>query len=279
MFQDEHVATVEPEARPPDAEYPFLRERNAILISLVLLAGGAWALIIWVAASPMDRDMDMDAALTMGLGASVFLALWIVMMIATMFPSAAPMILMFERVQRGKLRRDGSFVPTWIFSVGYLFVWTLAGAVAYAIAASGELVARDHAWLSDAAPRIAAGTFIAAGVYQITPIKDACLSKCRSPMRFVLDSWRDGSAGALRMGVEHGAYCLGCCWMLFAVLFPLGMMNVVAIALITLFIFAEKEFSFGRAVGRAGAGALMAWGCIVLAAPDTLPIVVRMGWT
>jgi predicted metal-binding membrane protein len=112
---------------------------------------------------------------------------------------------------------------------------------------------------------------IAAGLYQLTPFKDLCLSKCRTPITFIMTSWRDGAAGALRMGLLHGAYCLGCCWLLFVILFPLGIMNIAAMAGISLVIFAEKTLPWGRVAARATAAALVAYGVVVIAAPQVLP--------
>ena len=112
---------------------------------------------------------------------------------------------------------------------------------------------------------------LAAGAYQLTPLKDLCLSKCRTPLTFIMTSWRDGAAGALRMGFLHGAYCLGCCWLLFVILFPLGIMNIAVMAVITLIIFAEKTLPWGRAVARGTAITLIAYGSVIVAAPQLLP--------
>jgi predicted metal-binding membrane protein len=112
---------------------------------------------------------------------------------------------------------------------------------------------------------------IVAGLYQLSPLKQRCLMQCRSPLAFLLGSWRDGGWGAVRMGLEHGAYCLGCCWLLFVILFPLGVMNVAAMAVVTALIFAEKALPLGRRIGQAAAGALVAYGVMVIAVPAALP--------
>jgi predicted metal-binding membrane protein len=119
--------------------------------------------------------------------------------------------------------------------------------------------------------RRADGPRPAAGLYQRTPLKDLCLSKRRAPITFIMTSWRDGAAGAMSMGLLHGAYCLGCCWLLFVILFPLGIMNIAAMAVITLVIFAEKTLPWGRAAARAAAAVLIAYGSVVVAAPQFLP--------
>jgi predicted metal-binding membrane protein len=121
------------------------------------------------------------------------------------------------------------------------------------------------------AARIGGMILIAAGIYQLTPLKDLCLSKCRTPIGFIMTSWRDGASGAVRMGLLHGAYCLGCCWLLFVLLFPLGIMNIAAMAAITLLIFAEKTLPWSRAAARITAAAIVAYGGVVLAAPQFLP--------
>jgi predicted metal-binding membrane protein len=174
-------------------------------------------------------------------------------------------------VQAGKRQRGEAFVSTWIFVAAYLLVWLLAGVAAYAGALAAEAVATRTALSPATAARVGGAVLVAAGLYQLTPLKDLCLSKCRTPITFIMTSWRDGAAGALRMGLLHGAYCLGCCWLLFVILFPLGIMNIAAMAVITLVIFAEKTLPWGRAAVSAAAVALIVYGLIVLAAPQLLP--------
>jgi predicted metal-binding membrane protein len=234
------------------------------------LSAVAWALIVWQS-SMMDDD---DMGLTMGMAAPVFLGIWIAMMVAMMFPTAMPMILTFARVQSGRAARSQATVPVWVFVSAYLFVWVSFGAVAFVAASAANELAENVMWLMDNAARIGGGVLILAGLYQLSPAKRRCLSKCRSPMSWILSSWRDRVGGALRMGVEHGMYCLGCCWLLFVILFPLGMMNIAAMALITVLIFAEKSLLVSRyAVTLAGVG-LIAYGVVVLAMPDALPTMM-----
>ena len=253
------------------ASYPLARERNAILASLLLLAAGAWALLVWRWAIMDDGDM---MSLTMGMSAPLFIAIWIAMMVAMMFPTAAPMILTFARVQSNRREQGRPFVPAWIFVGSYLVVWTLAGLVAFAAATGIEALAGRVDWLSDNAGRIGGGVIVLAGLYQLSPLKRACLTKCRAPHSFILTSWRDGNWGAFRMGAEHGLFCLGCCWLLFVILFPLGMMNVGAMALITLLIFAEKSTPIGRQMATLASLGLVVFGAIVLFVPDLLPTVM-----
>jgi predicted metal-binding membrane protein len=248
---------------------PLSVQRNVILGLLLALAAGAWAALLWQSA---DAGMDMTmASSTMGLRAPLFLAIWVTMMVAMMFPTAAPMILTFHKVQAGKRARGDAFVSTWVFVTAYILVWTLAGVAAYAGALAAEAIALRAALSSTAAARIGGAVIMLAGIYQLTPLKDLCLSKCRTPITFIMTSWRDGAIGALRMGLLHGAYCLGCCWLLFVILFPLGIMNIAAMAVITLIIFAEKTLPWGRLAPRAAAAALVAYGVVVIAAPQVLP--------
>jgi len=215
-----------------------------------------------------------DAGLTMGLSGSLFLAIWVIMMVAMMFPSAAPMILMFSRVYAGKRKQGASFVPTWIFVSAYLFIWTVFGVVAYLGALAAAAVGHSSPWLADNAARLGGALLIVGGLYQLSPLKRACLTKCRTPLGFILGSWRDGYGGSFRMGLEHGLYCLGCCWLLFVILFPLGIMNVAAMAVLTVIVYAEKSVRSGRRVAQLAAIALIAYGMVVIAIPSMLPAVL-----
>jgi predicted metal-binding membrane protein len=248
---------------------PLPAQRNIILGLLLALAAAAWFLLVRQGA---DADMNMaSGSPTMGMRAALFLAIWVVMMIAMMFPTAAPMILTFHKVQANKRQRGEAFVATWVFVAAYLLVWTLAGVAAYAGALAAEALAARTALSPAAAARIGGVIVVLAGVYQLTPLKDRCLSKCRTPISFIMTSWRDGVIGALRMGLLHGAYCLGCCWLLFVMLFPLGIMNIAAMAVVTLVVFAEKTLPMARPVVRTTAAALVVYGAVVLAAPQVLP--------
>ena len=248
---------------------PISFQRNVILGLLLVVATVAWAVLVWQDAGA-DMDMAIDSP-TMGPRAPLFLAIWVVMMVAMMFPTAAPMILTFHKVQAGKRQRGEAFVSTWIFVAAYLLVWGLSGVTAYFGALAAVAVAARAVLSPATAARVGGIVLVAAGLYQLTPLKELCLSKCRTPMTFIMTSWRDGAAGALRMGLLHGAYCFGCCWLLFVILFPLGIMNIAAMAVITLVIFAEKTLPWGRAAARTAAAALIVCGSIVLAAPQLLP--------
>ena len=184
------------------------------------------------------------------------------------------MVLAFHTVQARKRARGETFVATWVFVGAYVLVQAASGVIAYVGAVTAEAGARSAGLTGVQTARIGGGLLIIAGLYQISPWKDACLTKCRTPMSFIVNSWHDGFGGALRMGVEHGLYCLGCCWLLCVILFPLGIMNVAAMAAITLLIFAEKSFSCGRALARIASAVLVAYGVVVLFVPSILPTFV-----
>jgi predicted metal-binding membrane protein len=244
-------------------------QRNLVLAVLLAVAAGCWALLL-MQGGKADPGMAMTLP-TMGLPAPAFLAMWVVMMVAMMFPAAAPMIVTFHRIQSGKRARGEGFVSTWLFVAGYLVVWSLAGVAAYLGALAAEAIAARWELSAAACARIAGVLLVAAGLYQLTPLKSVCLSKCRSPIGFILTSWRDGAGGALRMGLVHGLYCLGCCWLLFVILFPLGIMNIAAMALLTLIVFAEKSLAWQRAAVYGTSAALIAYGLVVIAVPRALP--------
>jgi predicted metal-binding membrane protein len=249
--------------------YPMPRERNLILALLFVLAAAAWTILIWQSAMSDKQGMGIMA----GMDATLFIAIWVVMMVAVMFPTAVPMVLIFARVYTDKREHKQPFVPTWVFVGSYLFLWTLFGVLAYAVALEAEELGKQSMWLMDNAARIGGGILIMAGLYQFSPLKYSCLSKCRTPMNFILSSWREGYWGSFRMGLEHGLYCLGCCWLLFIILFPLGMMNVAAMAVITLLIFAEKSLALGQQIAKIAGVVLIVYGTLVVFVPGTLPIM------
>jgi len=200
----------------------------------------------------------------------LYLGMWVAMMAAMMLPSAAPMILMFGTVYRTKRERGGAFVPTWVFVAGYLATWAAFGATAWAAGDFGEALARAYPTLREFGPRLAALAMIGAALYQLTPLKQRCLSHCRSPLAFVMHHWRSGVGGALRMGAEHGVYCVGCCWVLFVLLVVVGLSSLPWMGLITLIVSAEKLLPRGRQVTLGIAGLLFALGLVTLARPDLL---------
>ena len=194
------------------------------------------------------------------------------MMVAMMFPTAAPMILMFSKIYTSKRKQERPFVPTWVFVSAYLLVWSLSGVVAYLLAVGIEQLAVQSMWLMENAARLGGVVLLLAGLYQLSPLKDICLSKCRTPLQFILSSWHDGYGGAFRMGLEHGAFCLGCCWLLFVILFPLGIMNIAVMALVTALIFAEKALPIGRQISKLAGAGLIVYGVLIMFLPAALPV-------
>lgn len=237
----------------------------AILALLLVMAALCWIALAW----PWPEG-GMDMTPTMGLSLAPFLLIWIVMMVAMMFPTAAPIILTFHRIQARRAGR-APFLAAWVFVAGYLLLWTLSGILAFGLARGAEAWAAASAIPPDTIARLGGAMLIAAGLYQLTPLKTLCLTTCRTPVSFIMTSWRPGAAGAFRMGWLHGLYCLGCCWLLFAILFPLGMMNVAAMAAVTILIGVEKTAPWGRWGSRVAAILLVAAGAAVLGRPTLLP--------
>ena len=193
--------------------------------------------------------------------------MWAEMMVAMMIPSAAPMILTFALVNRKRREQERPYVPTGMFLLGYLAIWTGFSA----LAALAQWALHGTALLSPmmvaTSPVLGGLLLIAAGVFQWTPLKHACLDHCRSPLTFLLSEWREGRIGAWRMGMTHGAYCTGCCWFLMALLFVAGVMNLGWIALISIFVLVEKVLPPGPWVGRISGATLAGWGLWMLARP------------
>jgi len=236
------------------------RARLGLIALLFALAAVAW----W---STADRMAGMDEGPGTALGAlGWFLGVWVVMMAAMMFPSVAPTVALYARMTR---RRAPA--RSLVFAAGYLLTWTAAGAVAYALVALGrDALGAQLAW--DAAGRwVAGGTLIAAAAYELTPLKDVCLGRCRSPLGFLLTSWRGGLGGALNMGARHGAWCVGCCWALMASLFALGVMSLAWMAFVAALIALEKTLPWGRVATYGTAAILVALGVVLIAAPDAVP--------
>lgn len=215
---------------------------------------------------PMGEPVRPDP----GVRLAAYLGMWTAMMAAMMLPAAAPMILVFGTVNRTKRERGGTFVPTWVFVAGYLAVWVGFGAVAWAVGDLAEAIARAYPMVGALGPRVAAGAMIAAGLYQLTPLKQRCLSHCRSPLSFLTHHWRPGASGAWRMGLDHGVYCVGCCWVLFVLLVVVGLTSLPWMGLITLIVCAEKLLPYGRLVTFGVAGLLVVLGMLALIRPDLL---------
>ena len=262
------------------------RDRMVVAAALAGLAVLAWAYVLWLAADMDMGGMDMSGMdmsdfrmIPAGMGmmapalapwggiefAFVF-AMWTVMMVGMMTPSAAPMILIYARLDRQLAMEHKPFTATGWFAAGYLLAW-----VGFALIATVTQWALDRATLLDpmmasSSKVLGGGVLIAAGIYQWTPLKDVCLAKCRSPFLFIaqLGGFRRDVIGSLLLGVRHGSYCVGCCWVLMALLFVGGVMNVLWISLLALLVLLEKILPFGRWIARAAGVTFLAAGAWLL---------------
>jgi predicted metal-binding membrane protein len=242
------------------------RTRLSLVALLFLLAALAW----W---STVDRMAGMNAGPGADLGAlGWFVGVWVVMMAAMMFPSVSPTVALYAQMTR----RRGLSRPL-LFAGGYLLVWGLAGVAAYGLFHLGRsLFGADLSW--HAGGRwFAGGVLAVAALYELTPLKEVCLDKCRSPLGFLVGTWRDGPRGAVEMGARHGAWCAGCCWTLMAALFALGVMSLVWMALVAAMITLEKTLPWRRVVTWGTAAVLVTLAVFLVAAPHEVPGLVVPG--
>jgi predicted metal-binding membrane protein len=240
--------------------FAAVRVRLVLVAALLAVAAAAW----WWTVHQMR---DMDEGPWTGLGAlGWFLGVWIVMMAAMMFPSVAPTVALYSRMTRQR-----SPVSPLLFAGGYLITWAGAGLVAFALAGILGRVPGDlFAW-ERAGRWVAGATLVVAAVYELTPLKDVCLGKCRSPLGSLLGSWRDGRWGGFRMGAKNGAWCVGCCWALMASLFALGVMSVVWMAFVAGLIAVEKTLPWRRVATYGTAAVLLILGLLLFVAPKAIP--------
>ncbi len=233
------------------------RTRLGLIALLLALAAAGWW---WT----VDEMRGMDGGPWTNLGTLAwFVGIWVVMMAAMMVPSLAPTVALYSRMTRSR-----SPVAPLLFTSGYLVAWTSVGVFAFAVATAGGRISGDLLAWDRAGRWIAGATLIVAAGYELTPLKDVCLGKCRSPLGFLLGSWRGGRSGALRMGARHGAWCTGCCWALMASLFALGVMSVVWMAVVAGLIATEKTLPWRRTATYGTATVLLALGVLVVVAPD-----------
>jgi predicted metal-binding membrane protein len=243
-----------------------LVERGEALLAALLLALAALA---WVVTAGRMGGMDAGPGTDPG-ALGFFVVVWVVMMAAMMFPSVVPMVVVYGRVSRQR-------ASTGFFVAGYVLTWTVAGLFAYGLFVAGRSITGDALAWDRAGRYVAAGVLVAAAAYQLTPLKNRCLTKCRGPLRFVIESWRDGRAGALRMGAVQGAWCVGCCWALMASLFALGVMSIAWMAFVAALIALEKLAPWRVAANRAIAVGLLAIGIGLAVAPSSVPALTVPG--
>jgi predicted metal-binding membrane protein len=283
-------------AQTSTLEAVLRRDRVVVIAALVVVIVGAWLYILLGAGTgmtlfemtpplsgPADMDMGSQDPMTMDqngpdmpMGDGMMMAMapmawtpgyavlmffmWWIMMVAMMLPSASPMILLFARFNRSQREKGAPYVPTAVFALGYLWIWAAFSVVAVTAQWSLERSGLLSSMMASTSVTLGAVLLIAAGLYQLTPLKYACLKHCRSPLFFISHHWRPGEWGALRMGLEHGAFCTGCCWFLMALLFYGGIMNLFWIIGLALFVLLEKVAPAGHWVGWVMGVGLIAWG-------------------
>lgn len=241
-------------------------ERGVVLAALVVLSALAWWYTIYLANT-------MNCCLFAAKNAWPFwslqqfgamLVMWVVMMVAMMVPTITPMVLVFVMVNRKRHEQEKPYVPTGFFVLGYLIVWTffsllmtlLQEWLQMSALISAHMVLNNHI--------INGSILMLAGIFQWTPLKNKCLTHCRSPFDFIMTDWRDGAGGAVMMGLRHGTFCLGCCWLLMLLLFVGGVMNIAWIIFLTVFVLGEKIFPHGRLISRVAGTVFFIWGVRVL---------------
>ena len=245
-------------------------DRVAILSALAAITGLAWLYLIRTAGGMTGAmtDAPMEIVRIRTWESADFLLvflMWAIMMVGMMVPSAIPMTMVYAAVVRKAVRQGTVVPPTFVFVSGYVAMWTLFSVAATLAQWGLDRAALLSPMLVTTSPAIGASLLIAAGVYQLTPFKQACLRRCRSPAHFISGHWRQGASGAFRMGVEHGAFCLGCCWLLMGLLFVVGVMNLLWIAAIATFVLVEKIVPHPTLPARIGGGAMIVTGLALLA--------------
>jgi predicted metal-binding membrane protein len=262
---------------PTVLEALLRRDRAVVIAALVAVILIAWVWIVLGAGTGMSAvamtqmagmpgiDMMMAQAVWTPAYAALIFAMWWVMMVAMMLPGATPMLLLFARANRAQKARDRPYIATGIFAAGYLAAWggfsALAALLQWGLEELdllGLMMTTTSWWLGGA-------ILVSAGVWQVTPIKGVCLRHCRSPLSFLAHKWRPGRLGAFRMGLEHGTFCLGCCWFLMGLLFFGGIMNLFWIAGLAAFILLEKTIPMGHWIGRVAGIGFAVWGVVMLA--------------
>jgi predicted metal-binding membrane protein len=261
---------------PPSSTSPFLRERVLLAVTLVVAVALAWAYLVWMA-----TDMAVANGVTLAHCAAMpgmtsssaayvgwIFVMWSVMGVAMMLPTAFPLVLLFRRFWRARHATSTALGPALELAGGYVVAWVAFGLVAALLQwglEHAELVTPALGELRQ--PRIGGAVLLCAGLFQLTPLKAACLSRCRSPLMFLNTRWREGRPGPFLMGLDHGLFCLGCCWALMLVMFVAGAMNLLWMAALTVLMLAEKCLPHGRELGwLAGIALLVAGAWLVFAA-------------
>lgn len=253
-----------------ECESAVRKDQVVVLAGTVGVVALAWAYLVHVAGASAGVVGTMVTPSTrswVGTDVAVVGIMWAVMMIAMMVPTATPVILLLASASRRRRAAQQSAVPTGVFLLGYVIVWVgfavLATGAQWALNVTGALSSR----MGSVLPAVGGGVLMAAGAFQWTPLKHACLRHCRTPFGFLVTEWREGYRGALVMGVRHGGLCLGCCWALMALMFVGGVMSVLWMAGIAAYILVEKIVPAGHGVARVAGLVLVAWGVLTVASP------------
>ncbi len=244
--------------------------------SAVLLTVIGVALATWAVTAVRMWGMDGGPGTDLG-GIGWYLGVWLTMMAAMMLPAVTPFAVAFSRVSDQRRRTGNGFVPTWTLLVGYLSAWTIYGLVAYGIYRLIQDAGPGFLHWDAQGPYVAGAVVVVAGLYELTSLKRACLNTCRTPLQFVLHRWRNGRAGAFVMGIEHGAVCVGCCWALFALLFAIGVMSILWMALVTALVFIQRTLPGGDRTTRLLGAILVAFGVWIAVSPASVPGLTQPG--
>ena len=247
----------------------FENGRGFILAALMILSALAWWYTIYLAKTMNCCMFTIKGAWPFWSGQQFWMmfVMWVVMMVAMMVPTIAPMVLVFAMVNRKRYEQAKPYVSTGFFLLGYLIMWTGFSLLMTFLQEWLQVRALISAHMVLNNQTIQGSILILAGVFQWTPLKNKCLTHCRSPFDFIMTDWREGAGGAVMMGLRHGAFCLGCCWLLMLLLFVGGVMNIAWIVLLSVFVLGEKIFPYGRVLSRIAGLALIAWGAMIIFMP------------
>lgn len=261
-----------PKKQTPIVRLFRARTMGNIPLTAILLA---MTIIAWMITLGHFRNMASGPG--MGLGTfGWYLGMWVTMTAAMMLPSVTPMVITFARVSAERTQSlHIPLVPTWIFLFGYLVAWIAYGLIAYGLYLIIDLLNLGFLAWNQQGPLVAGLTVALGGLYQLTPLKQACLRHCRNPLHYVLNGWREGRLGAIRMGVEHGFHCVGCCWGLMVILFGVGIMNLFWMGVITLLTFLEKVLPTGEYFSKVIGIGLVLLGIWIAIDPSSVPFFVE----
>lgn len=242
------------------------KDRLLVISGIAAITILGWAYMIHMAIHMTTKGMSITKPCTMywGIGDIIHLfIMWTIMMVAMMLPAAAPMVMIFVTANGQRSNDEEIFIPTWLFILGYLAVWTIFSGLATLAQWGLHLGALLTHSMAITSPVLGGLLLIAAGIFQWTPFRDACMSKCRSPLGFLMAEWREGRLGALIMGLKAGLFCVGCCWLLMILCFVLGVMNIFWMAALTVFMILERIMD-NKWLSRTAGLILIVWGARVL---------------